>query len=264
MSWVATAIVGGSVITGYLGNKSANAASDASSAATAATIEEQRRQFDLTRQDTEPYRQAGVNALNYLSENIGDTGAPPPAYTPFTYSPTDYANSPEYQFRFNQGTEAVNRGTAKSGNLNSGNRLLALQNFGQGLAAQGYAEDYDRQMKNHLTNYGMNYQENQDIYGRNQNVLNRYAAMAGVGQTGVAQSGAAGQNSANAISGALGANAANQSTAAALRYGSLNNAIQGGIGNYMTYNYLNPSSRAYPPINYNTISYDDINSIYPG
>lgn len=49
-------------------------------------------------------------------------------------NPQSITNVPGYQFGMTQGLEAVNRGAGASGLLNSGNRLAALQNFGQNYA----------------------------------------------------------------------------------------------------------------------------------
>lgn len=56
------------------------------------------------------------------------------------YGPTD----PSYKFRFNQGMEAVNRSMAASGLLNSGNRIAALVDYGQGQASTEYANQFQR------------------------------------------------------------------------------------------------------------------------
>ncbi len=45
---------------------------------------------------------------------------------------------PGYQFRLQQGTQAMERSAAAKGNLLSGNTLAAAQEFGQGLASQQY------------------------------------------------------------------------------------------------------------------------------
>lgn len=59
----AAAIVGGSLVSGVLGSKAAGKAARASQAGAEAGIAEQRRQFDITQQQFEPFRQAGVSAL---------------------------------------------------------------------------------------------------------------------------------------------------------------------------------------------------------
>jgi hypothetical protein len=59
---------------------------------------------------------------------------------PGGFTPQD----PSYQFRFDQGMNAVNAGSAASGMLNSGNRMLALENYGQGQASTEYANQFSR------------------------------------------------------------------------------------------------------------------------
>lgn len=69
--------VGGSIAGGLLSSGAASDAADAQSAGTAASIAEQRRQYDLTRQDYAPYRAVGGNALNALAGYMGlPTGSP--------------------------------------------------------------------------------------------------------------------------------------------------------------------------------------------
>ena len=53
-------------------------------------------------------------------------------------NPGEFASSPVYKFAFDQGLEAVNRTAGAKGLLNSGNRLLDLTKFGQGLAGQQF------------------------------------------------------------------------------------------------------------------------------
>lgn len=71
MSWVAVAVVGGSVIgagASIVGSR--GAAKEASRGANAATAESA-RQFDLIRSDTAPQRQIGVSAMDQLSRLYG-------------------------------------------------------------------------------------------------------------------------------------------------------------------------------------------------
>lgn len=53
-------------------------------------------------------------------------------------------DDPSYKWRFDQGMEAVNRGTAAKGGLLSGGRLLALEDYGSGLASTEYQRQFDR------------------------------------------------------------------------------------------------------------------------
>lgn len=53
-------------------------------------------------------------------------------------NPASVADTPGYQFTYNQGLEAVNRTAAARGQLGSGNRLYDLTKYGQGMASQTY------------------------------------------------------------------------------------------------------------------------------
>lgn len=54
------------------------------------------------------------------------------------------STDPSYQFRFNQGEQAVDRAQAAGGDLFSGNRLTALQDYGQQSASQEYNNQFIR------------------------------------------------------------------------------------------------------------------------
>jgi len=171
-----------------------------------------------------------------------------------------------YQFARDEAIKATNRASAGQGSFNSGNRLAEIADRVTGVASQ-YANDaYNRQMgtsrENYgrgvteyglesaresdqygraLTGYGLESDRQQNMYGQNQNYLNRLSSLVGVGQTAVGQSGAAGSNMANAVGNINAQNAQNQIGASNLGYSSMNNAVQGGMSNYMLNNYLNKS-----------------------
>jgi uncharacterized protein YukE len=56
------------------------------------------------------------------------------------FSPSD----PSYQWRFDQGQQAVERSLAARGLLNSGNAAIELQQYGQGAASQEYQAQFYR------------------------------------------------------------------------------------------------------------------------
>lgn len=96
----------------------------------------------------QPFAQAGQNALTqYTGQVNGGAGEG------FSFDPSNLESNPAYQFRLNQGLEGVNRAAGKSGNLNSGNRLLALNDYAQGAASQEYENEFGRQLQTHNTNY---------------------------------------------------------------------------------------------------------------
>lgn len=59
-------------------------------------------------------------------------------------NPGSITESPSYQFRFDEGVDALNRGLAASGLRGSGNRMRALMELGQGMASQEYEAEFDR------------------------------------------------------------------------------------------------------------------------
>lgn len=107
-----------------------------------------------------------------------------------------YTASPEYQWQLSEGLNAVNALAGARGGLNSGATLQALQERGQGLAAQ------DRS-----------------------NYMNRLAGLISTGTGAAANQASAGANYASGASNAL----ANQGNAAAAGAIGVGNAITGGI-----------------------------------
>ena len=177
-------------------------AAQTSAQGTEAGIAEQRRQFDLTRDDTAPYRQAGVNALTRLQTDID---------APVTAA--DVMADPGYQFGLDQGQRALDRKISAMGGRVSGAALKAAARFGTDYGSTGFGAAYQRK----------------------QDRLNRLAAIAGIGQTGTNASAQAGQNSANAIT-SLVQNRANTQAAAGMAqaniWGNAANQIGGAAMNY--------------------------------
>ena len=149
---------------------SVQSASNAQQAATDAAIAEQRRQYDLTRGDYAPYREAGTKALGQLQ---GEMGTMPTSQ--------DVMNSPGYQFGLQQGQQAIDRKTAAAGGRVSGAALKSAAEYGTNYATTGYNAEYQRR----------------------QDRLNRLASLAGIGQSSTGSSAAAGANMANNVSGSL-------------------------------------------------------------
>lgn len=124
---VAGAILGGSLLSGLFGSSSSRRAARAQEQATQASIAEQRRQFDLTRQDAAPWMQAGTNALAQLQD---------PA--------RNFMASPGFEFMRNEGMRGIERSAAARGGAASGNALRALAQFNTGLAQQDFGNWWNR------------------------------------------------------------------------------------------------------------------------
>ena len=87
-----------------------------------------------------PNQQNAINAADPFSSQRAQYQQPLQQMMTGNFTPED----PSYKWRMDQGMEAINRGAAASGMLNSGNRLLALQDYGQKSASQEYQNQYSR------------------------------------------------------------------------------------------------------------------------
>jgi hypothetical protein len=219
MPWAAAATVVGSVISAGAAGDAADTAANASREASAASIGEQRRQYDLNRADYAPYLAAGTTAVNRLGAGVA-AGGEFGAATPFDFQYDPNAD-PSTVFRFNQGRKALERSAASRGGILSGEMLTNLTRFGQDMASQEYQNAFNR----YTTGFNANTGE------RNQ-LFNRLSGVAGTGQTAVNQIGAQGANMASNIGNAYMTNAANTGNAAMAAAG-IRNSAYGGAGNVL-------------------------------
>ena len=112
----------------------------------------------------EPWRQAGMGALEQLSAGMAPGGA-----LTQTFGMEQFQVDPGAAFREEQGRTQLENYLARTGQVQSGAAQKEAMRFGQGLAAQEYGTAYNRYM-----------QEQQAQY-------NRLAGLAGTGQTAVQQ-----------------------------------------------------------------------------
>mgnify|MGYP007029310685 FL=1 len=166
----------------------------------------QKDMFDQVRSDLNPYRTAGSNALAQLMAGMGQDGQ-----FMKTYSGQDIYNDPSYQFRVNQGNNAIQGSAAAQGGLLSGATLKALQNYGQESASQEYQNAYNRFNADQTNQY------------------NRLSNLVGIGQNAAAQTGNAGTQTAQAIANNTmqGANSQAAGTIAA------GNSVANGFGSLL-------------------------------
>jgi hypothetical protein len=206
-----TAILGA----GLLGAAASRSSSKTQASAAAQAADIQKTQFEQTREDQAPYRTAGYNALAEMQRTAGNVpGA-------FKFGAGDYQADPGYAFRLSEGQKALDRQAAARGGLISGGALRAAQRYGQEMGSQEFGNAYNRA----LTGY------NTGVASENQ-LYNRQAGLAGIGQTSANLVGQFGQNYAtnvgNLMTGAGAAQAAGQVGMA--------NAVTGGLGTYLNYN----------------------------
>ncbi|UXY14759.1 hypothetical protein N8I74_15760 [Chitiniphilus purpureus] len=141
-----------------------------------------------------------------------------------SFTMRDYQADPGYQFRLQQGTQAIDRALASRGLFNSGKAVKDLTEYSQGLASDEFGNAFNR------------FQLQQG------NRYNRLAGVAGVGQTAVNQLGQAGQNYASQVGQNITNAASNMgnammqgANARASGYVGTGNALSGAIGQGINY-----------------------------
>jgi len=268
---------GASIGGGLLGSSAAGKAADAQSQAAiqAAQIQAgsaeralnfQKQVYGDTQANQAPFLQAGQQAVGQLSGLLAPGGDLTKQWNQqFTAPTADQASqTPGYQFAFNQGLQALDRGAAARGNLLTGGTMQAEQQYGQGLASQTYQQTFN----NALTQYQQAYNQFQQGQA---NTYNRLAGLSGTGQVSANQLGATGQNAAGNVANinlnsgqeqAQGVNNAAAATASGYVGGA--NAWQGALGNLGSYAQLaqlmNRKSGAgtfnNPPADFSGFQYD--------
>ena len=176
---VAAAMVGAAAVgaagSAYASKQSSKAAqTQAASADRASQI--QQENFEQTRKDLMPYKQAGDTSLSQLMGQMTPDG-----YFNQTYTGQDIYSDPSYQFRLQQGQDAIQSSAAAKVGLLTGATLKALQNYGQESASQEYSNAYNRFNADQTNRY------------------NRLSNLVGVGQNAAAQVGNAGAQTAQAV-----------------------------------------------------------------
>jgi hypothetical protein len=208
-----TAIVGsavvGSILSSEASSDAADTAAQASGRASDASVGEQRRQFDLSRTDQQPFLTAGTGAVNRLAAGMAPGGEFSRSFTA-----ADFETDPGYAFRMSEGMKALDRSAASRGGLLSGATLKGAQAYGQGLASQEYQNAFNR------------YQTNRA------NQLNPLQSLAGQGQTTATALGQQGADMASNIGNAYMTSAANTGNAAMAAAGQRQSAF-GGAANVL-------------------------------
>lgn len=104
----------------------------AQAAAAGMSTEEQRRQFDLTRQDQMPFLEAGYDALRAQNAALkGDFSG--------------FQDSPDYAYARQQGLQSQERGAAARGGFMGGGADADRIALAEGLASQNFGNWWNRQ-----------------------------------------------------------------------------------------------------------------------
>lgn len=196
--------------------------------------------------------QKAIGTLGGLQDQALQGQGPLAPWTQQFQAPTaaQAAQYPGYQFGLQQGTAALGNSAAASGNLLTGNTGEALQQYGQQYAQNDYTNVYNQALQQYQQSYNQ-YENNQS------NLFNRYASLAGLGQTSAAQLGTQGQAAAGNVAnisltgGAqIGQQLNNAAAAQASGYVGGANSLAGGLNNLSQYAMLQQllgQNGQYPP-----------------
>lgn len=213
---LSSVVSGGAALIG--GNKAASAqnkATDAGVKSSQLMVQEQKRQYDQTREDMTPWREMAKAATSRIIAGLQDGS--------FTLDGFDFQKDPGYEFRLSEGIKALDRSAAARGQLKSGGHMKNALAWGQEYASG----EFDRAL------------------ARRRDDFNVLSAAAGAGQAGVTAGAKIGQQQTGNILNALtyGSNAqmtgaANVGAIQSNMYGNLAGAANQGIENYLTYKML--------------------------
>ena len=196
-------MAGTALASSLIGANAAKSGANAQSNAANRAAELQQQQYEQTRADQAPFREAGGRALTKL-EGMAD-------YTPFSMNA--FTQDPGYGFRLKQGQKALDASFAARGGLISGNALKAATAFGQYMGSQEYQNAFNR------------YQTER------QATLAPYMTLAGFGTGANAANAQAGQNYANNVGNYLTGGAAAQAAGGM----GVANALGSGASQYLKY-----------------------------
>jgi hypothetical protein len=190
----------GGVGSALIGKSAASKASQQQTQAAQAGIDQEQKQYDTTAKNLAPWMTGGLGSFSQLTQGtqpggslvtpFGETYTQPAPFSyaafnapaPFT-APTgvDESNDPGYQFRLQQGQQALTRGQAAGGGAFSGGTLQALTRYGQDYASNEYQNVYNRA----LTGYNTNFADKLNSYSTNlAGALNTYNTNVNTGLEG--------------------------------------------------------------------------------
>ncbi len=187
--------------------KSADATKDASQDANAA----QMAMYQQNREDLEPWRNVGMAALDRIEET--------PSFQ-FSLEDFDFMADPSYDFRKQEGVNALDRSAASRGRTLSGAQDRAVTRYGSDLASQEYQNAFNRHQSSEINRFNTE----RGVYDTN---MNTNKSLAGVGQQATNSIQNAGSNATNALSRNLMTSGQAQSDA----YGGMATSLNTGLEN---------------------------------
>jgi len=238
MAWVATAIVGTSLVSGYMASEAqgdaADTAANAQTQSSQAQIGESRRQFDEIRKLLEPYTTAGPGALSQQQALLGLSGADAQRSAIGALE-----KSPQMQALTQQGENAILQNASATGGLRGGNIQAALAQFRPQILSSMIENQYSK--LGGLTSIGQNAAAGVGNAGMNaSNQVNQALGNIGSAQAGAAlasgQAQAGFANTLGQVGGFVGSRLFGGMKPAGSGPGSIGDA---GMGNYADPSWFN-------------------------
>lgn len=161
-------MIGAAIGSSLIGAASAKSAANKQSAAASNDLALKKDIYDQTTGFFEPYRNAGENALNLYTQQVGE----------------EYTQSPGYQFGLQGGVDAITAAGSVAGGVQSGATQKALTKFGQDYATGDYNNWLNRVQG--MMSSGQNAAGQQAAAGQNysQGAGNAYANMGNASAAG--------------------------------------------------------------------------------
>lgn len=210
---------GAAIVGAGVGLYGSSQASQAQQKGAQASIDEQSREYDTTRNDNQTALDARNSALAKMQELAGSFGSGPTA--------DQVMATPGYQFGLTQGQKGLDSSAAAAGGLYSGKQLKAASSFNTDYATTKYDDSLNNMR---------NAQNDQ---------FNREASISGQGQIGANAINAAGTNMANQNSATYQGLGNAQGAAAISQANTVQNGINQGVSWYNNQPTAQPSGSAF-------------------
>jgi hypothetical protein len=218
--------LGANLYSGIQGTAAAKANAAAMQNANNQALALQAKNYSATTANLSPYLDTGNKANAQLQTDLGigaNTGAAGYGSLTAPFTATDLENTPGYQFQLQQGTQALQRQQAASGNQFSGAAIKEGQQFATGLADSTYNQAYSNWLNTNQQKYGML----SGAAGSGQNAATNQGGFA-AGQSNLGSSYLSNTGNITAAGNNAGNTAVNNSLAGALQ--AVQNNGYGGVG----------------------------------
>lgn len=134
-------LLGGTALSGFLGNQGAQGASQAQQQAQQQALAFQQQAYQDQQRNLYPWISTGQGALGTIANLYGLNGG-----TGFNENALNtFRSSPDYAFAFREGQRALDNSAAARGGMLGGNYSRALTQYGQGMATN-YLDNYTKRL----------------------------------------------------------------------------------------------------------------------